>query len=266
MYTQTLIEQEHLGFPINDRIFLGEGLFETIKVVDAQPCFADLHWQRLSRSADQLRIPFSLPYDQWLSSLIKKIQDDKLFQGGIKAILSGGCAERGLVQFAQCNQLVLQTFSYHAATRPLRLVRVPWLRDASNPIYQIKSINYLEAICARRQALAAGADDAIFFNNKGHATETTCANLFLIQEGCLLTPPLIDGLIAGITRSRVLAFAKQHRIKYLEVSLEEKIFARAEAAFITNSLQGIQSVQCLEHVNFDVAHPLIMHLKSSLHI
>lgn len=256
-------EQQSGTFAIDDRIFLGEGLFETLKVVAGTPCCADLHWQRLAKAAQQLGIPFSLSAEQWLARLQQQIKQDKLFDGGIKAILSAGSAPRGLAEYGTGTWLRLQTFTYRLATQPLNLVRAPWLRDAANPVYQVKSINYLEAILARRHALAVGADDVLFFNVQQHATETSCANLFLIHQHTLLTPPTTDGVLAGITRARILAYAKQQQISCNEVSLSQAMIAQADAAFISNSLQGICAIRSLEGINFPVNHPLLAHLRSS---
>ena len=181
-----------------------------------------------------------------------------------KAILSGGSAPRGLAEQGQCSQLRLQTFKHTVQTHPLRLVRAPWLRDAANPVYQVKSINYLEAILARRQALALGADDALFFNLQHHATETTCANLFLIHKESLLTPPLVDGVLPGITRSRILTLSRQRNISCQEISLTSTMIEEADAVFTTNSLQGIRAVLSLDGVGFAVDHLLIEQLQSSL--
>ncbi|KTD74429.1 aminotransferase class IV [Legionella tucsonensis] len=265
--TQVLTEGESvLPFPIDDRVFLGEGLFETLRVEAAMPCGAYLHWQRLSDSAQKLGIPFDLSFEHWLEHLLNKIKQDNLYHGGIKAILSGGSASRGLASRGQVSQLIFQTFNYSVETYPVKLISVPWLRDGTNPIYQVKSVNYLEAVLARRQAIASGADDALFFNLQHYATETTCANLFLIQDKRLLTPPLTDGVLPGITRSRLLQLSKQQGVSCTEVSITKTMLKEAESLFITNSLQGIRSIFSLDDIFFTVDHPLINQLSSSLSI
>jgi 4-amino-4-deoxychorismate lyase len=258
--------ENNLAFPTDDRIFLGEGLFETLKVESGQPCCANLHWQRLSDSAQKLGIPFDLSFEHWLEHLLHKIKADNLYHGGIKAILSGGSAPRGLAAQGQISHLGLQTFNYVVEFHALRLMSMPWLRDAANPVFQVKSVNYLEAILGRRQAIASGADDALFFNLQHHATETTCANLFMIQNQSLLTPPLTDGVLPGITRSRVFKLSEQHKINCIEVSLTKAMLRDADAVFLTNSLQGIRSVCSLDDSTFATDHPLLNQLTSFLNV
>lgn len=255
------VDEEHeIMFQADDRIFLGEGLFETLKVTHGKPCCAYLHWQRLSDAAIRLGIPFELSFEHWLEHLRHKIRKDRLNCGGIKAILSAGSAPRGLAERGQNSHLVLQTFNYPLETKPLRLVTAPWLRDGANPVYSVKSTNYLEGILARRQALALGADDALFFNLQRHATETTCANLFLVQDNQLISPPLTDGVLAGITRSRILKISKRVGIKSLECSVTKEMLKNASAVFVTNSLQGIRPVFSIDELVFAVHHPLLDYL------
>lgn len=252
------------SFKKEDRIFVGEGLFETIKVEDGILCYPQLHWQRMHDSAHKLGIPFDLSFDRWCAHLQDNIQQNTLLQGGIKVILSGDSAPRGLVQQATMSQLRLQTFRYTLEDKPVRLLPAKWLRDASNPLYQFKSINYLEAILARREALASGADDALFFNLQHHVTETTCANLFLIKEDVLYTPPLMDGVLPGTTRKRILGLAANNQLACYEQSISQSMLANADAVFICNALQGIRIVQSIDERNFSINHPMLMQLMALL--
>ncbi|MDI1352210.1 MAG: aminotransferase class IV [bacterium] len=266
MHTRVLIERGDISpaFTLDDRIFLGEGLFETIKVERSQPCFAQLHWQRLNNSAHALGIPFDLLFDDWLEHLIAQIKRDNLYHGGIKAILSGGSAPRGLAQHGQTSQLVLQSFNYTIHTHPVRLMSAGWLRDRANPIYQFKSVNYLEAILARRLALAAGVDDALFFNSHHYATETTCANLFFTKNNSLFTPALDEGVLPGVTRTRILMQCSTHNIPCIEASISKKMIEDADGVFITNCLQGIRRVLSLDGVALNEDSLLIEQLSSLL--
>jgi 4-amino-4-deoxychorismate lyase len=249
---------------MDERLFLGEGLFETIKISRYKPCFPDLHWERLCESANQLGIPFLLTKEDWCALLMGKIQQEQLSQGGIKVILTGGRAPRGLLSQGSANQLLLQSFSYEVNSKPLFLITASWLRDRHNPIYLSKSISYLEAISARRNALQQGADDALFFNTQGHASEATCANLFIVYQGRLLTPPEYDGILPGITRCRVLRHCVGSSIDHEELSITKEMLYSAEAIFLTSSLQGIQYVGVFDKHRACRSHPLVERLKCLL--
>jgi 4-amino-4-deoxychorismate lyase len=169
-----------------------------------------------------------------------------------------------LAEQGQVSQLMFQTFNYTIHSHPARLISSPWLRDQSNPVYQLKSVNYLEAIIARRKAMTQGADDMLFYNTYHHATETTCANLFLIKNNVLFTPPLTDGVLAGVTRSRVLSWALQQEISYRECSITRTMIEEADAVFVTNCLQGIRSVHSLDAIFYDLTHPFLAQLAAGI--
>jgi 4-amino-4-deoxychorismate lyase len=247
---------EH-AFSIDDRIVLGDGLFETIAVNQGMPLYADLHWARLTHSARLLKIVFDISLNAWIERLNQCICKKNLRQGGLKVILSAGRASRGLAEHSLASTLVIQSFEYTRSKEAIRLMSALWLRDSKNPVYHVKSVNYLEAISARRQAEALGFDDALFYNTNHHATETTCANLFVIHKGQLMTPPLTDGVLPGITRSRIIAWCARHHISCMQSSLNDVMIKTADAVFITNALQGIQSVQRLDRAEFSLTHPLI---------
>lgn len=252
------------SFSADDRILLGEGLFETIKVDQRRPCYAAFHWQRMSCAAKLLGLPFSLSQEMWLTQLMHCIETAKIQTGGVKAILSGGRATRGLVARGETSCLSFEAFSYLHQEKALCLISADWLRDAKNPIYQLKSVNYLESILARRQALERGADDVLFFNLEHHATETTIANLFIVKDDHVFTPSLASGLLAGVTRARLLCLCRDSGIACTETTIDSTMICEADAVFVTNALQGIQSIKSFDTHPLPLRHPLVTSLRNLL--
>lgn len=245
------------SFALDDRIFLGEGLFETIRIVEKKPCYPEAHWQRLKKAAAFLGLAFEVSFDLWLEKLKHCIRIKKLQEGGIKVILSGGRAPRGLVAQGSETYLLFNAFHYNRNSQPLELISAPWRRDAKNPIYQLKSLNYLEAIIARRGAEAAQADEVLFFNFQDQATETSVANFFIIKNDCLITPSCHSGVLAGIIRERLLVLCKQQGIDCSVRELPRENIMQADAAFTCNALQGIQPVRSFDGQMFNINHPLL---------
>ncbi len=249
--------EHHVILSLHDRLFLGESLFETLKIEDGRICYPILHWERLKLSASELGIPFSISAEVWFAELEENIVNAKLVNGGIKVILTGGIAPRGLVANAEESCLLLHNFSFQMVSNPLRLKTSSWRRDAKNPIYRHKTINYLESILARREAAETSADDVLFLNSEDHLSETTVANIFLIKNEQIYTPSLTCGVLPGIIRNRVLALCKRHNIVSDEALLTRKDILDADAVFVTNSLQGIMAVASLDNTEFDTAAPLL---------
>ncbi|KTC95950.1 4-amino-4-deoxychorismate lyase [Legionella feeleii] len=263
-----LIEIQGSGYNVpfysDERIFLGEGLFETLRVLDNKPCYSQLHWQRLQRAALFLQLPFELSSSVWYEKLKQCIALNQVQDGGIKVILGAGNAPRGLVATSKKSRLVFTAFNYLTDNTAVKLGSSSWLRDSRNPVYQFKSINYLEAIIARRQAQLNGIDDVLFFNTEQCATDTTTANLFIIKNNQLFTPSLQNGLLPGITRQRLLSLCQENNIPCFECNLNKTSLSEAEAVFICNALQGIRPVSLIDNTVFKTNHSLIPQLQAIL--
>jgi 4-amino-4-deoxychorismate lyase len=252
------------SFALTNRIFLGEGLFETMRVEQQQPCYWRLHWERLRQAAIFLNIPFDVSIDTWHEQLTNTLSSSPSDTNGVKAILSSGDAARGLDAYANNASLAFQIFNDEPSYKPLDLITAPWLRDGRNPIHQVKSINYLNSILARRHALASGGDEALFFNLDQRVTETTIANVFIIKQDHLYTPALTEGVLAGITRGRLLHLCAQATIPCIEAVIAKDDLLTADAVFVTNALQGIRLVQSLDGMTISTHHDLISVLQGLL--
>ena len=264
--TQILFN-ENVSTPVycaDDRVLLGEGLFETIRVEEQMPCYSRCHWQRMDKAGAFLGISFELSFERWHAQLIHCIHVATIHTGGIKVILSAGRAPRGLAARGDASSLSFEAFTYTSHQDALTLVSAHWERDANNPIYQVKSVNNLESIIARRQALDRGADDALFFNWENHATETTEANLFIVKQNEVLTPSLASGVLPGIIRARVLGLAQAAGIACIETFIDIDMIFDAEAVFVTNALQGIRMVKSFDDHPFSIDHPLVVSLQDLL--
>ena len=255
-------EQEtEAPFTLNDRVFIGEAIVETLKFTRNGPSYPKLHWQRIRKAANFLEVPCSLSFESWLESLKRCIDSTKLQEGGIRVVLGGGQAQRGLLARSQKQSMIFTGFACQPQHSSIRLISSSWRRDAANPIYQIKSTNYLEAIIARRQAAAVGADDVLFFNFEDNVTETTIANVFIIKNNCLLTPSQSNGVLPGVIRQRLLELGKKEEISILEGNISRKQIMEAEAVFTCNALQGVRAVQYIDKQAFDPSHSLISKLQ-----
>lgn len=246
----------------HDRIFLGEGLFETVRFVECAPMSPELHWQRLEQGAQFLGLNLPVTFDEWYERLVLAIKKQAITYGGVKVILTGGTASRGLTQKGYDLQLIFDVFSYELNSKPLRLISAPWLRDAKNPIYGIKSVDYLEAIIARRYAIANHADDVLFFNMQHNAQETTVANLFVIIDDVLHTPAVSQGILPGVTRTLIINGCRLHGIELREGEINKSMLARASSAFVCNSLQGIQSVHTWDEITYVTDVPIFRQLSN----
>ena len=241
-----------------DRGFtLGDGLFETLRVASGVVLHLERHLARLAAGAAVLR----LAVDESLvrravSELLAAVQPDS---AALRLTLSRGEGPRGLLPPPEARLTMLATLAPLSA--PLGaasiIVARSTRRNELSPLSGIKSLNMLDNLLARLEAQAVGADDALLLNSRGQVTESSIANI-LVQRGTeLLTPPLADGVLPGITRALLL-----ERLPVREVSLTESDLAQAEGILLTNSL-GLRAVAQLEGRSL-VSTPLLERCQAAL--
>jgi branched-chain amino acid aminotransferase len=120
-------------------------------------------------------------------------------------------------------------------------------RNEYSPLSNMKTLGYLDNVLAKIEAEKNGADDAILLNTKGHIACTSIGNLFLVQEdGSIITPPVEEGILPGITRQFVIEICKENKLLLVERALFLDDLFKARELFVTNSLIELVPVT---HVN-----------------
>lgn len=228
----------------------GDGLFETIRVSRHTPLFLDLHLARLAEGCQRLLIPSP---DRTLlveeSVQLAARQADAV----LKIIITRGQGGRGYKPPA--NVAVTRLLGlYPPPNYPENFytsgisLRICQYRLASNPVLAgIKHLNRLEQILARAEW--SDADDfqeGVMMNQAGHVIEGTMSNLFLVQNGILLTPPIDQCGVSGIVRRIILDLAKQLKIPVHEEHFTLGQLFQADEVFMTNSIIGIWPVKKIE--------------------
>ena len=115
-------------------------------------------------------------------------------------------------------------------------------RNEHSPLSRIKHLNYLDNIVARREAMERAADDAVLLNTAGCVAETTVANIFILVDGFMLTPPVDDGALPGILRAEAMKLARAE-----ERSISLDMLGRASEVFLTSAL-GVRPVTHIDGV------------------
>jgi len=235
------VPTDTLALSVHDRGFLlGEGCFSTLIAPEGHPFRLAAHWQRLAATAEWLgiRCPYQLADVEHAANLLLAGRT-----AGLRLTLSRGPGGRGLLPTEDVPPtLVVAPFPLLPPSAPALLTLAPWAVVAANPVLGHKLTSYGERIAAFRQARAAGFDETLFLNTAGHLTSAAAANLFMIRDGALLTPPASDGLLAGITRQAVLDVAAGAGIPIAVRSLTLADLTSAAEVFLTSSRAGVWAV------------------------
>ncbi len=251
-----LLNSDKANIDPNDRAFLlGDGLFETMAVREGIILRLEAHLTRLKLGCETLRLSWpTANLSQVLYSVVKanKAEDTVLRL----TLTRGAFVKRGLVSDNQNTPTLLITTTSWPQPRPLVrcIVAQTTRRNEYSPLSRVKSINYLDSILARQEALDRGGDEAILLNTSEFVAEASVANLFAVKNGRLQTPPITDGALPGVMRAAVLAAT--HGI---EQSIRFEDLYEMDEVFLTNSL-GIRSVVSINGKaigsNYNVAEQL----------
>ena len=226
-------DQEARIKPQDRGLLLGDGLFETIRVADGAATCLVGHLARLQAGAAVLGIPIPMDAAPLGSAVRSVIAANALSQGSLRLTLTRGPGPRGVLPPAAVSPTLMITASdMPAALGDASVITATVTRrNEFSPLSRIKSLNYLDSILARREAAARGVDDAILLNTRGAVAETSYSNLLVMIGGRLLTPPVDDGALGGIARSRLIDGGMVR-----EASLTPGDLLSAEGIFLCNSL------------------------------
>ncbi|WP_369061653.1 aminotransferase class IV [Caulobacter sp. 73W] len=236
--------------PTDDRgLLLGDGLFETLLAVDGRMEHWAAHWARMTAGCSTLALP--LPDEFQTRVACTNALATALLNKGravVRLTLTAGSGGRGLDRPKAITARVFVNVAPapDAIQAPATLATSHVRRNEGSPASRLKSLAYLDNVLARREALAAGAEEALMLNTRGEPACAAAANIFWIMGAKLVTPALECGVLAGITRARVIEQAKRQKIEVVEGRFTPEALRACDGAFITNSLIGLRAISRLD--------------------
>ena len=235
----------------NDRgLLLGEAVFETIQVKNAVPQFWPAHLARLREACDA----FYLKQDYTDEALREAAAallaaHDNPAHAILRLTVTGGAGGRGLVaQSADTPTVLMQVSDKPAVPEALSLHLGDMVRLAGAPTMAHKSTAYLDNILARRQAIEAGADEALMLNQFGRIACAASGTIYLQHGHRLLTPPVSEGALPGIIRAALLQLGEIAGLRISEGLIEPDNLASTDGMFISNSVLEIVPAYLNNHI------------------
>jgi branched-subunit amino acid aminotransferase/4-amino-4-deoxychorismate lyase len=129
--------------------------------------------------------------------------------------------------------------------RPLKLATVSPVMPRPATWAGLKSLNHLPYVLAAAQAERAGADDALLVY-EGKVKETTSANVFMVRDGQVTTPPTNEGILAGVTRDLLLQLTRELKLHSEERPIPLGELLAADEIFTTGSVAGVRAVESVD--------------------
>ncbi len=233
------------GAPIGRRACqFGDGLFETLAVIDGQPCLWALHLARLRAGCARLGLP--LPDPDALLARARRLAAGRP-RAVLKLILAAGGAGRGYARDpAAAPDCWMDIGPWPRGEPwdgegPLNMQHSPVTLAAQPLLGGLKHLNRLEQVLARR-ALDPGMQEAVMYDQHGRAVEGIAGNLLLLERGRYLTPPIEDCGVAGTVRALLLDAARRNGLPLRVAPLSRGRLLAGDGLFVSNALLGIRPV------------------------
>lgn len=219
---------------------VGDGVFETAKVVSGVPFALGRHLRRLARSAAGLGLP-EPDLDavrKACTALIAELGPADLAR--LRISYTGGVAPLGSDRGASTPTLIVACTPVQPYPPTASVAVVPWPRNERGALVGLKSTSYAENVVALTAARQLGCSEAIVADTQGRLCEGTGSNVFVVIDGRVLTPSLDSGCLAGITRELVLEWTEAQ-----EAELDLGVLDEADEIFLTSSVRDVQPVDAV---------------------
>ena len=245
-----LVDEQDAKISIFDHGTLyGDGVFEGIRVYNGRIFELDAHLDRLYQSAKAIRLVIPMDKAALADATEQTVQANSVKDGYIRLVVTRGIGDLGLDPFL-CKQAGLFIIASNVQLYPeqlyedgLKVISAVTVRN--HPLAlppQIKSLNYLNNILAKMEAIDAGASEAIMYNHLGYVAEATGDNVFIVNDGVVYTPPVQAGSLSGITREVVMKLAEGENIKVVEKDLTRFDLYTSEEFFLTGTAAEVIGV------------------------
>lgn len=217
-------------------VTVGDGCFETTKIVRGEAFALTRHLRRLRRSLDTLGIDLPTS-DDGVRDAVRRVIEAGAGAGVVRITVTAGAGPLGSGRGDDEPTLIVATAPDRAWPATTTVVTVPWARNEKGALAGVKSTSYAENVVALREAKRRGATEAILPNTIGNLCEGTGTNIFCELEGRMITPPLSAGCLAGITRELVLEITDAQ-----EVDVPIGHLADTGEAFLTSSTRDVMPI------------------------
>ena len=273
--TGELVEEADAKISVFDHGFLyGDGIFEGIRVYNKCVFKLEEHLERLEYSAKA--IMFDMPWSrrEISDAVCETCRANNIIDGYVRLCATRGRGTLGLnPKVCEDPQLIviagtIQLYPEDYYTEGLKIITVPTRRvnPAALPP-MIKSLNYLNNILAKLEAINQGYMEALMLNDQGYVAECTGDNIYIVRGGGIFTPPTSSGALKGITRDVTFAIAQEKGLALTEIEMTRYDLWIADECFLTGTAAEIIPVTEIDGRKIGSGRPgtLTQQLMSAFH-
>ena len=238
-----LLDEANARISVFDHgLLYGDGVFEGIRFYNRRVFRLEEHIRRLYDSARSILLNIPMTPEEMTAAVLETCRVNELTDGYIRLVITRGTGPLGLSPYKCPKPSVIiiacsiQLYPDEAYTNGLIMATCATRRphhDTLSP--QVKSLNYLNNVMAKVEAIQAGAEEGIMLNERGLVAECTGDNVFIIRDGVIKTPPISAGALDGITRGVVFEIAAELGITIRETDISRHDIYTADECFLTGT-------------------------------
>lgn len=227
-------------------LLYGDGVFEGLRIYNSKVFRLREHLERLYESAQAIKLEIPISREQMTEAVLHTVQVNKKKDGYIRLVVTRGAGSLGLDPRKTSDPQVIIIVDDISMYPPelyengMEIASVATIRNHPSALNaRVKSLNYLNNILAKIEAIQAGCLEALMLNHKGEVSECTGDNIFIVKQGVLKTPPVDAGILEGVTRNAVLELAREAKIPTVEVTMTRHDVYIADECFLTGTAAEI---------------------------
>ena len=230
-------------------LLYGDGVFEGIRSYNGRVFELDSHVDRLYDSAKAIALEIPMTRAGMKSAVVRTCAANKTMDGYIRLVVTRGVGTLGLNPYlCKKPQVIIiaadiQLYAKKLYDEGLSIVTVGTVRNLSEAVNpRIKSLNYLNNILAKIEAINSGCMEAVMLNSQGAVAEATGDNIFIVRGNSLITPDVSEGILEGITRNTVMTLARDMGLTVSESRLSRYDLYTADEVFLTGTAAEVIGV------------------------
>jgi len=258
-----LVDREDAKISVFDHgLLYGDGVFEGIRSYSGRVFRLKEHIRRLFDSANGIRLEIPMTPEELAGAITGTLEANGLKDAYIRVVVTRGVGTLGLDP-NRCQSPTVFIITDRIELYPpelyengLEIITAATMRNHPNAVNpRLKSLNYLNNILAKIEAIDAGTLEAVMLNHQGFVAECTGDNLFIVRDGVLFTPPIAAGILEGITRDEIIAIAEDFGIKVREENLTRHDLYVADECFLTGTAAEVVPVVRIDKRTIGDGHP-----------
>lgn len=232
--------QDRVITVLDHGLVVGDGVFETVAVVEGQPFALTRHLERLARSAEGLGIgrPDLAALREGVAATVA---GQELPFGRCRMTVTSGQGPLGSPRGGGPHTVIVVTEPAERPPEVSTIATVPWVRNERGALAGLKTTSYAENARMVEYAIQRGASEAVMANTRGELCEGTGSNVMYVEQGRIVTPTLGSGCLAGITRALALEWLSTD-LDVVEKDAPLDVLASADEVMLVGTTRNIQAI------------------------